>query len=73
MPKKTLCVLTRVEPLFVALNPIDVGFCLRAYYYDKDWSPEDGFMFAKNYPGISLGWGLIIIREAETTYSTTVN
>ncbi len=65
MPKKTLRVLTRVEPSFVTLNPICVGFCLRAYYYDDEWSPEDGFMFANRYPGTSLGWGLWALKEAE--------
>lgn len=65
MSKKTLRVLTRVELSFVTLNPIHVGFCLRAYYYDDEWSPEDGFMFANYYPGASLGWGLRALKEAE--------
>ena len=58
-----LTVVTHIEP-FVSLCPIRAELHLCADYYDSELSPENGAMFGKEYPGISLGWGLQALQDA---------
>lgn len=61
---KTLTVVIHIEP-FVSLRPVRAELHLCADYYDSGWSPEDGAMFGKEYPGIALAWGLQALQDAQ--------
>ncbi len=62
-PNKILTVVTHIEP-FVSLNPFKLELHLCADYYTSEWTPEDGAMFGKEYPGIALGWGFQNLDDA---------